>query len=622
MIRYEWKKLLIGRKGWLLIMVLLLAELGAMMLFTKPYDSVLENNRAVYETYLAEVEGPLTEEKRSFLEAEMERLNSVHQELEQLKRDYYSGEVTEEVYRENFDRLAAEDAKYTGFSKLYSQYIFVRESADRSFLYTGGWEVLLTDQQPDYLFLLVLIILLTPIFCEEYTCRMHEILLTQKQSAKYQVAAKAVVALSLTLALTVVFQLADLVYCAARFGLPNGTFILQSLRSFGSAAKHMTLWQAFWLQFALKAVGYLYAAMVILFLSVVLKKFALTLMAIIAILPLPLLTTGGADSFLAIPGPWALTIGSIYLNGGENELNWAQLGSLLLMDATIVFVMLYIIGRQNTNWQLRGKLHRKLVCLFMILPMLLVGCGGGEPAVVYNRSQANHYETDVYSITATFEGATITEKATGNSYAFPLTPLEGEIVTCGNTLYGVGNTVWYLRTTTHRPSAGWDTIHTDCDLVKLDLATMEESVVYQWDEDRDWFFGLLDRSSTAPASFSVELLFVHERDLYYVDTSQSTLNRMDLTTGEYEVIICEMYSQDVAYDGTNLFYLDSYNRLVIHNLDTGDKRCIDEVVAKDFLLTQDGIYFHNHRDNSTCFLDLGSYLITKTGHERKVLDSI
>ena len=601
MIRYEWKKLLFGRKGLLLILVFLIAELAGTLLFTKPYDNVLENNRSVYEGYLSQVEGPLTPEKREYLEAEMERLNTVHQDLEQLKQDYYSGEITEEAYREAFDLLSAEDAKYTGFSKLYSQYIFVRESADRSFLYTGGWEILLTDQEPDYLFLLALIVLLTPIFCEEYSCRMHEILLTQKRSAKYQVATKATVALSLTLALTAVLQLADLIYCATRFGLPNSTFTLQSIRSFGSTAKQMTLWQAFGLQFALKAAGYLYAAVVILFLSVALKKFALTLMASIAILPLPLLTVTSTEAFLPVPGPWALTVGSIYLNGGENELSWAQLALLLLLAAVIACLMLYVIHRRNTNWQLKGKSLRKTACLLCILPLLLAGCGQSESAVVYNRSQANQYETDAYIISATFEGATITEKATGNTYDFPLTPLEGEIITCGSTLYGEDGTVWYLRTTTHQPSAGWDTIHTDCDLVKLDLDTMKESVVYQWNEESDWFFGLLEHSSMAPASFSVELLFVHERDLYYVDTSQSTLNRMDLTIGEYEVILSEMYSQDVAYDGTNLYYLDSYSRLVIHNIETGEEQPNEDIVAKDFLLAEDGIYFQNRRDNSALY---------------------
>ena len=601
MIRYEWKKLLFGRKGLLLILLLLIAEFAGTLLFTQPYDAVLENHRAVYESYLAQVEGSLTAENRAYLESEMERLNAVHQELEQLKMDYYSGEITEEAYREAFDRMAPEDARYIGFSTLYSQYIFVRESENRAFLYTGGWELLLTDHEPDYLFLLALIVLLTPVFCEEYACRMHEILLTQKRSARHLVLAKVTVALSLTFVLTVVLQIFDLGYCAARFGLPNGTFTLQSLYSFGDTAKHLTLRQAFGLQFALKVLGYLYASVLVLFLSAVLKKFARTLMASIAVLPLPFLTVGSAGGVVPIPGPWALTMGSVYLNGGAGELSWAELGQLLLMVAAIICTMLYLIRRCNTNWQLKGGTPGKMALWLCVLPLLLAGCAQGEEAVIYNRSAAGQYERDAFVIATTHEGATITEKTTGNTHAFPLTPLEGEIITCGDTLYGQGDAVYYLRATTHHPNAGWDTVDTDCDLVKLDLGTMKESVVYQWNEDTDWFFGLLDRGSTAPASYSVELLFVHGNGMYYVDVSQSTLNRMDLNTGGYDVVLREMYSQDVAYDGQNIYYLDSYNRLVIHNIETGEKLPIDEVVAGQFWLTEDGICFQNRRDGSALY---------------------
>ncbi len=596
MIRYEWKKLLIKRKGWLLILAFLIVELAGCLLFTQPYDKVLEDNRAVYESYLSQVKGTLTEEKRTFLETEMERLNSVHHELEQLKQSYYSGDVTEAEYREAFDRLSAEDAKYIGFSKLYNQYIFVRESDDRSFLYTGGWKVLLTDQSPDYLFMLVLIILLTPIFCEEYACRMNEILLTQKRSAKYQVLAKVAVALILTFVLTMLLQSFSFIYCATRFGLPNGTFSLQSIRSFGSTVKHMNLWQAFCLQLALKVVGYLYAAIVILLLSVLLKKFALTLMTAIGILPLPLLTAGGAESFLSVPAPWALTVGSVYLNGGKNELSRTQIGLQLLLSFILIFVMLYLIYKRNTNWQLKKRKHFGVAAL-CVLPLLLIGCVKSEETVIYNRATADRYETDAFIVTTGLDGATIMDKTTGTSYAFPLSPLEGEIVTCGRTVYGKGDNVWYLRTTTHYPTAGWDTITTDCDLVKLELDTMKESVVYQWNEETDWFFGLLDRSSKEPDSFSIELLFIHGRKMYYVDTSQATLNCMNLNSGDYEVILSEMYSTDVAYDGSNLYYLDSYNRLVIHNADTCIKQAVDEVVAKDFLLTNDGVLFQNRRDH-------------------------
>lgn len=61
-----------------------MARLCTLLLFTQPYDAVLEENRSVYDAYLTAAEGPLAQEKRTALEAEMERLNAVHLEIELL----------------------------------------------------------------------------------------------------------------------------------------------------------------------------------------------------------------------------------------------------------------------------------------------------------------------------------------------------------------------------------------------------------------------------------------------------------------------------------------------------------------------------------------------------------
>ena len=85
---YEWKKLLRYRRGGWIVLVLLLAELASILLFTRPFDRNLEENRSVYNEYLAQVEGPLTPEKREWIEGEMKRINAVHSEFETLKTDY------------------------------------------------------------------------------------------------------------------------------------------------------------------------------------------------------------------------------------------------------------------------------------------------------------------------------------------------------------------------------------------------------------------------------------------------------------------------------------------------------------------------------------------------------
>lgn len=70
---YEWKKLLRYRRGGWIVLVLLLAELASILLFTRPFDRNLEENRSVYNEYLAQVEGPLTPEKREWIEGEMKQ---------------------------------------------------------------------------------------------------------------------------------------------------------------------------------------------------------------------------------------------------------------------------------------------------------------------------------------------------------------------------------------------------------------------------------------------------------------------------------------------------------------------------------------------------------------------
>ena len=587
MIRYEWKKLLFKRRGLALIAAFLAAQ-ALLLLFVRPYDEVLERNRAVYENYLAQVEGPLTAEKRAYLETEMERLNSIHQELEQLKLDYYSGTVSVEDYRLGFDRLQPEDAKYTSFSKLYSQYIYVRESHDRSFLYTGGWERLLTDWEPDYLMLMLLILLLTPIFCEEYTCNMDDILRTQKHSAGHHVGAKLTVSLCLAGALTAAVQAMELAFCALQFGLPDGSFSLQSVMSFGSSPWRLSLWEAFWVQFGLKELGYLYCAVVIEFLSVLLRKFSLTLMAAVALLPLPLLTMEGAESFLTIPGPWVLTVGSICLRDGV-------LPSLLVV-AVLILLMLLFLNRRCANHQLR----RRLLPLLLV-PLLLTGCADNQEPVVWNRSTASVYENAQYIVQTGMDGATLTHKESDRAYDFPLDAAANVTVTCGSTLFGHGNEVWYLRTITHQPSAGWDTIRTDSELVKLNLTTMTETVEFQWNEEPEWFFGLLDRESTAPNSFLFELLFVHGDKVYYLDSMENTVMVMDLVTGRTDVVLPSLYSQDLAFDGELLYYLDSYNRISALNLHTGKEIHFDQAVASGFVLNSDGIQFCNRRDQDTLY---------------------
>lgn len=612
MLSFEWKKLLYYRKGLALILVFLIAELAGILLFTKPYDRELEANRAVYDAYLSRVEGPLTPENRQWLEDEMLRLNTANMKLEKLKTDYYAGRVSEEDFRTQFDVLAAENADYPGFSKLYTQYIYVRETDQRYFLYTGGWEVLFGNQDPDYLFLLLLVFLIAPIFCQEYGNQMDQILLTQRKSAKYQWQIKVGVALLVTFVLTALLQAFELGYCAIRFGLPHWDYSLQSLYSFGGAKKEMQLWQAFLLQFALKELGYLYATLFILCVSVLVKKYTFTLMAGIVMLPIPFLTVNSHAVLRQIPAPWALTIGSIYLNGdglrisgGEAvpvpEVTWSQLRQVAAFSTLICLAMLLCIRHRNANYHVR-RITPKAVAAVLTVMLLCTGCGSQEvEKVYYNANRSGCFETERYILFSNdLDGIYFLDKQTGKTYDFPMDAFRGETATAKGSFYYEDGELYYLKAEQQAPNGNSENLADYYALVALDIATMEERVVYRWSDSNKWFFGLLDKEITEPNTFSLNTFFLHGDEMFYLVNSE--LYAMDLKNGTYELFMeLPNGSANVAYDGENLYYTDQYNRLVVHELSSGAVMPMEKVVARKFVWTPKGIYFLNIRDNNSLY---------------------
>lgn len=614
MLKQEWRKLLFRRRGLRLILALLALELLGTLLFTQPYDKELEDNRTVYERYLHQVEGPLTPESRDFLEAEMERLNSAYVEMESLKSEFYLGNVTEEAYRQRLAELQPDCENYPGFAKLYSQYIYVREAPEqRYFLYTGGWEALLRDQQPDYLLLLLLVIILAPVFCEEYSTRMDLLLLTQKRSANNLALRKAAMAAILAAVLAAIVQGFHLGYCAWKFGLPHGDYSLQSVMSFGSSIKSLTLWRAFWLQFALKEIGFAYGAMLVLILSVLLRKFTLTLMAGIAVLPLPLLTVTDHNAFLRVPGPWALTLGSIYLNGSvvsthretgarivrTAELSMAELGAYLGGVALLLALGLWLIWRKNSNAHLRHRPKAATLCALLICACLLGGCGNQKaPSVIYNSAEANTYSGWGYTVIGDGLSSILIDRQTEKIYPFPLDAFQGETVFPAGCLYGENGHLYYFKETGLHPSAGLDAYVSHTVLADLDLETLEETVRFQWSGEAKWFFGLLDAPNLESDPQFINAFFLHDGYLYYAVGSE--MYRIRCLTGQQEPYLTGI-SIAYSYDGQNLYYTDAYNRLVIHNLDTGEERTIEDVVAYRFLLAPEGIYFLNIRDGNTLY---------------------
>lgn len=597
MVKYELKKILFYRRGLWLVMAVLAAEIAGMLFFTKPYDPILEENREVYERYLSQVEGALTEEKRTLIEETMEELSENRKQLDALETSFYIGEIPEEKFRPEFQQRSAVDADYIGFSKLYSQYIYVREDSCRSFLYTGGWEILLGTQNPSYLLLLLIVFLTAPIFCQEYASQMDMILLTQKKSGRDSWKAKTAAIFMLIGTIVTVWELCRLFYCASRFGLPDWNYSLQSVFSFCGTAKKMPLWAAWLLQLVLKQLGYLSCAAWVMFFSVLFRKYSATLMAGIVFLILPFLTVNVNVVFLRIPGPWAFTIGSIYLNSPSfytgsraifdpmlaefRELNWGELVLQIALAVGVLLALMRFVRKKSTNFHFHGgkKIMSAVLCGLLVLSM--AGCGtNSKQPILYNSCLAQHFENDdirIWSDPATMECQFIDQK-TGKEYPFPLDVQLDEIDRYESySFFERDGQLYYFL-------PGEQT------LMKLDLKTLNQKAVRSWDRPYRWFFGLLPMPQTEETSFFITF-FLHGSTLYGEQNGE--MFRKNLKTGKTEPLTYVNTIPNYAYDGENLLYSDQYSRLVVENLDSGQSVTNENVVASFFLLAPEGVYFLN-----------------------------
>ncbi len=600
MLKFEWKKILYYRRGLWLLLAVLTAEIAGLLFFTRPYDPVLEENREVYDSYLKQVEGPLTEEKRIFIEGKMEMLSENRKTLTTLETDFYNGTISEDEFKPEFQRLSAIDSDYAGFSKLYSQYIFVREDPHRNFLYTGGWEILLGTQKPVYLFLLLIVFLTAPIFCQEYSSQMDMILLTQKKSSRDSWKFKAAAIFLLTGAMVVFLEGSRLLYCAVRFGLPDWNYSLQSVYSFADTAKRMPLWEAWLLQLFLKELGYISCAGWVLFFAVLLRKYSMVLMAGIVFLILPFLTVNSNTVFLRIPAPWALTIGSIYLNTPSfycgpralynrlptefQELNWCELGVQVLLVIGVLFGLLWYVRRKSTNEHFCSRRQRIAMLALCLLMIPLMGCSAKtESPVIYNSYLASTFENENFLIMRQLNTGRyqLIDKATGEHYPFPLDIQDNDMMGNLSFFERNGKLTYFLP---HKKQ-----------LIELNLETMDQRIIRSWEQPYRWFFGLLPMPESN--AFSVpETFFLHGNAIY--GDSGGVMFRKNLLSGREASMKHIGTAPNYAYDGKNIYYTDQYSRLVMENLDTGEKITQETVVAGFFLLAPEGIYFLNRQQNN------------------------
>ena len=625
MLKEEWKKVFVYQYG---AIVFLLFLIGKTVLAALNSAGTID---PVYERYIRQVSGQLTEQTAEFFETTADAIASARLQLDTLKKQYYSGELELSEYQEQakeFELLLTEE---DGFQETFNQYLYVREKPEeRYFISETGWKHLLGNRQPDYLEIAVLLILILPMYCAEYRVGMDQLLLVSKKGGMHLALIKGLTAAGIAVLAAVLGSIVEYLTISVCYGLPNGSFPLQSLELFSGVEKRMSLQQAFFSVMAMRMIAAVMSTQILLLIAILLQKMAVSILSGIAVLAMPFFIVKDPGKFARVVGPWSGLVGTVLLRGTEYETNpysgevtlvfrelskreWLFCVAMIFAVTVVISGVICIYGKNN--WvkpqKIKWKKRQFLFLISVVAVGLLTGCGkksfSQSKQEYFNSCNARFTQTDqdLYYVVDTENGSELLigeDRASKARWMVANGPelffgdlwdqskLSGLVKNSGylcksadDLYYGVQKGTVQFWNGSKTPNK-WQ-------IVKQNLKNEETTVVFEAREDQ-----LFAQGYESKVDIAMNPIFYAQGNLYMV-ANQSVIWLKE--NGSLKTMIeLEGYS-NVACDGSYLYYLDGLGMLKRYNLMKKTEETIEEVIAGYWLLEEDGISFSNKRDHNT-----------------------
>lgn len=621
----ELKKLLFKRRSLLLIALFFLLRLGSLLLLDTPVNEELELYREDYAFYLTQAEGALTEESAALLDGISQKITEASVEIPRLYNRFYDRNIAQEELLSKVAPYEETLSRQNGFELLYAQFIYAREDPERRYLlYDNGWNGLLTRDALDIGFVGLLLLIITPIFCHEYHSGMDVLNLTTQKGAKRLIFAKLFLAAAIVTLLCFLNSALEYGFYELRYGLPHGDYPLQSLPYFAASAKALTLLEAFLWITASRWFGSLLFAVLILFLSVLAQKYALTLIVSTALLLLPYYAVQNETMRYFLPGPLPFLLGIGFLRGTEtmadpftqqemvlfHEITRGMLHLLISAALLLLSLMLYGIFRKTSaTWQGRwkgGKRHGAVALLSLLLLMTMTGCAteaGSTEYAIYNVSHRNQFENERYAVWFDWETETLLfeNKKTGGRERLVRDPLQLSSM-IGRCVYGNGRYVYYFRNDYNRAGRyeGLERIS----LMEVDTTNFQERIVYEstqssldrvfWGSGINSLFDASNRQGARGFLEDVWAFFIGGDTLYLLGSEVRTI---DLKSGRMGTLDGPCPAKgSLAFDGRILYYTTDRLMVETYDTETGEAGTIPGLITEFFFLTDTRIIYINRAD--------------------------
>jgi hypothetical protein len=623
LIKYEIKKMLFYQKGILFIFLFFLTNMAWMFFCDTAANPDIEANLDQYSFYLNQVEGQCSEKTEQFLEKEASKISDADTSLQKVYNDFYDGTISENEFLTESSPLEQIVQNKKGFELIYDQYTYIRENTDnRYFLYTNGWNGLLSNDKLDVLFVLLLLVLIVPVFCYEFESKMDSLSITVKNGARHYAFSKILFVFLMVLVLCLLNFCLRYGFFELKYGLRNGKSPLQSLSYFGNSAIKGTLFDSFLRMSAGRIFGYLCFAMLIMFISVCIKKYALTLFSCTSIILIPYYCFRLESSKYFLPGPLGFIISTGFFRGSEYQYNiFSKQMDLVFQQCTnSKFILLFIItlcmsigmfivvlNRYTNKWfkRKRGYLLKQLsfILILCIGASSLSGCvldKDSKDKEIYNISTRHSFENEDYRFYVDETNVLVFEdKKTGHISNLIRNPMQS-LIKVENIIYGNGSLVYYMKYDYDKSK--FRETPDKFSVIEVDTATFDESIIFEKNVnvEKDSFLQL-GQADNADILFlnSISAFFLDDTSIYF--TGEDGIRKVNKSTGKMSSIITYSVLRSVAFDGQNIYYINEKQQVIKYNTTTDTEMVIPDIITKYFVLTDTELLFLNRKEKNKIY---------------------
>lgn len=568
MFREEMKKLFVKQYGIIVMAILLVCEIIFTGFLYQRYKPVSEYSGAVFNEYMTEFSGELTDDKMRKILAEQELiLNATNAESE-LEARLYKGEFTNRnEFRAEYNELHTVAMRSDALDKVLEKYYYALEDTQNRFILSGNYDGLGQDF-PDVFMLAAIIIITAAAFLNEESSNVSTLIRTSENGRKSAFKCKAFALLIFICACQFIRMICEFVVMISRGNIAELMFPVQSIPCFQNCQYNLTIVQCFLAISLLKLLGYFFVASLVMLLAVKIKTPLFTVFIPCAICILQQFAFEPAALAYCIPTGLLRTSG--YLGG--NLSSGSKVGAdpieipiellFVVLFSTFVFITISIIIAEKYYSCKKHILKCKSAILSATIVIICCTCSGcaksTEKSVVYNLEDNFFYaEDDDYYFISDNNGITRHGKDDCSEFQIIRDPF---LSNAG--LYGMAIC--------------------ENDLYCLDAFESKEISVISLDTLSETTF-----NTEKMSEFSVYSAFTNGVDLFFSTFDESGIYKFQ-NNKICKIISEKIYNNQLCFDGRKIFYINSLLEL----------NCYDTLNDKQTVISEDfarAVYYDGKR---------------------------